>query len=242
MKGQTDGRPDMRTIGEWQGVIRELFSRAYGGYRCALTASSASPLIDDLQANFPRVDDSCYAGQFEEIERALVDCLVDLFVICDRLDIALDQSIAIKWPGACFYCGMVKDCGCVGRHGAPKLDGSLRSDLLAQPLSGWQQMLKRLFGVTNQARGVAKVSEHLGKEIDELEEAVVRFEASRDPVDKLAAMLECADVLAWLIAVANLLDIDLSYHLSIVYHLDRCPSCEEEICAVQANCPFPWKV
>ena len=89
------------------------------------------------------------------------------------------------------------------------LDPSLRSDLLTKSLHDWQSMLGGLFGISNRAQGLVKVSEHLGKEITELAEAVVLYVASPNDATKLAASLECADVLAWLIAIANLLSIDL---------------------------------
>ncbi len=231
----------MRTIGQWQAMFHELFAQAYGGYRCLVKTTNVSGFIEDLQINYPRIDDSCFSGQLDGIEWALVDCLVDLFVICDRLDIELDRSIATKWPGACFYCGKVKDCDCVGKHGRPMLDPSLRSDLLTKSLHDWQSMLGGLFGISNRAQGLVKVSEHLGKEITELAEAVVLYVASPNDATKLAASLECADVLAWLIAIANLLSIDLSSALSTAYRLDRCPSCEQEVCKDEANCPlYGW--
>ncbi len=228
----------MRTIGQWQCMFRELFRRAYGGYECATSARGVRGFINLLQADFPRVDDSCFAGEYDGISTAMADCLVDLFVICDRLGIDLDRSIAIKWPGACFYCGKVKDCNCVGQHGEPTLDGSLRSDLLTQPLRSWQQMLKGLFGAINEAQGIIRVSEHLGREINELAEAIETYEATCSDQNKLAAMLESADVLAWLIAVANLLSIDLSLAFISTYVADCCPSCGLEVCEDGANCPL----
>ncbi len=239
MEGQADSRPHMRTIGQWQGVFRELFRRAWGGYEHSSAGRWAGGFIDLLMiGNFPRVDDSCFAGEHDGLSEPLADCLVDLFVICDRLGIDLDHAIASKWPGVCFYCGKAKDCDCVGRHGGPKLDGSVRTDLLAKSLREWQQMLGGLFGAINQTQGLIAVSEHLGREIHELDEAITAYEASGGDIERFAVMLECADVLAWLIAVANLLDLDLSTELLDTYRFDRCPSCEQDVCKDEANCPL----
>ena len=52
--------------------------------------------------------------------------------------------------------------------------------------------------------------DHLGREVEELIDAALDLE--RRPGDvalQFALSLECADVLAWLIAVANLRTIDL---------------------------------
>ena len=85
----------------------------------------------------------------------------------------------------------------------------------------FQQLIDRMYSDKDRKRGPAKTFLWLTEEIGELASAV----AKKDKKNKAE---EFADVLAWLVTLANVEDIDLEE--AIAKYADGCPGCGEMVC------------
>jgi NTP pyrophosphatase (non-canonical NTP hydrolase) len=88
-----------------------------------------------------------------------------------------------------------------------------------------QEMMRRIYLERDRARGVVGTLERTLDEFEELREAI-QTEESESISD------EIGDVFAWLLSLANLLDIDLSTALYKKYS-DVCSKCKKSPC----DCP-----
>jgi NTP pyrophosphatase (non-canonical NTP hydrolase) len=91
----------------------------------------------------------------------------------------------------------------------------------------FQKMIQRLYQSRDALRGPDKTFLWFLEEVGELTRAYRRGE--RENVGQ-----EMADVVAWLISLANLLEVDLEVELLKKYP-HRCPLC----LAIPCRCPFP---
>jgi NTP pyrophosphatase (non-canonical NTP hydrolase) len=89
-------------------------------------------------------------------------------------------------------------------------------------LKNAQQLMLRLYGERDRRRGVEDTFMWLVEEIGELSEAVRKRDVSN-------IREEFADVLAWLLSLANILDIDISESFKEKYD-SVCPSCKKAPC------------
>jgi NTP pyrophosphatase (non-canonical NTP hydrolase) len=89
-------------------------------------------------------------------------------------------------------------------------------------ISGFQDMMRRIYLHHDSRRGKTKTYAWLREEIDELGEALKES-------DKKALENEFADVLAWLASLANTVNIDLEKAALSKYD-SKCPKCLETPC------------
>jgi NTP pyrophosphatase (non-canonical NTP hydrolase) len=89
-------------------------------------------------------------------------------------------------------------------------------------ISEFQEMMKRLYGERDKARGVDGTYNWLLEEVAELGQEL----KGRDHV---ATEKEFADVIAWLASLANIMDIDLE-KAAISKYPDKCPKCQASPC------------
>jgi NTP pyrophosphatase (non-canonical NTP hydrolase) len=90
-----------------------------------------------------------------------------------------------------------------------------------------QQMIQQMFGHKDQQRGIDGTFMWFMEEVGELAGAL----RARD-TEQLQG--EFADVLAWLVTLANLTGIDLQEAISTKYCLG-CPRCHEQVCRCQMS-------
>lgn len=86
----------------------------------------------------------------------------------------------------------------------------------------FQQLIDRMYSDKDRARGSAKTFLWLAEEVGELASAI----AKRQDQDHLAG--EFADVLAWLVTLANVEGVDLED--AVKKFTGGCPGCGEFVC------------
>lgn len=90
----------------------------------------------------------------------------------------------------------------------------------------FQNLMHRLYFLRDSKRGVQTTIEWLKEEVNEL------YEAIRND-DKRGISEELADVLAWLVSLANVLDVDLQ-EATLKKYAGNCPKCNSAPC----KCPL----
>ena len=92
-----------------------------------------------------------------------------------------------------------------------------------------QQRIRDLFGAKDAARGIEGTFMWFAEEVGELSAALRGG-------DKDEQTLEFADVLAWLVTLANCAGVDLDEAVSRKYGTG-CPKCQRTPCLCQGNKP-----
>lgn len=137
----------------------------------------------------------------------LVLIFIRLVSILYRFDIGVSGAMWHKYPNACPRCLEKKNCACIKKEKLEldydELD-KLRRDVSKKPerMRDFQRMFKRIFGHINDELPIEHIWLHFIEECGEL---------SYELQDRnhREAFEETGDVFAWLIAMANKLDIDL---------------------------------
>lgn len=144
--------------------------------------------------------------------------------------------------GRCSYC---RQAPCVCRSDQ-RPDSALTAD---QPFADYslgqaQQELNRVYGAANRERGIDPAITHLMSEAIEVLAAVMspptQQATNQERLDAIAG--ELADTLAWLLAVANLLGIDIEPVVAELYW-PHCRFCQQNpcSCAEFRFRPINWK-
>ena len=85
----------------------------------------------------------------------------------------------------------------------------------------FQELIKNRYFATDSARGIAKTFLWLSEEFGELAHALGKFERGDPDFENLNE--EFADVLAWLVTLANITEIDLTQAIQNKYIKDGGP-------------------
>ena len=85
-------------------------------------------------------------------------------------------------------------------------------------IAEFQEMMKRLYGERDKARGVDGTYNWLLEEVAELGQELKGS-------DRVATEKEFADVIAWLASLANIMGIDLE-KAALAKYPDKCPKCQ----------------
>ncbi len=88
----------------------------------------------------------------------------------------------------------------------------------------FQENIRILFGERDKRRGISKSFNHFVEEVGELSQALRKKKLSD-------CENEFADVLAWLMTMANLADVDVEK--AVFRYVGKCPSCNDNPC----RCP-----
>ncbi len=91
----------------------------------------------------------------------------------------------------------------------------------------FQKLIDRMYSDKDRARGAAKTFLWFTEEVGELARAVARGD------DRANLQEECADVLAWLVTLANVEGVDLEQ--AIKKFTDGCPGCGQMVCRCVAK-------
>ena len=94
-------------------------------------------------------------------------------------------------------------------------------------LKDMQVLIERMYGSKDEARGTSGTFMWLMEEIGELAAELRAQKTGELPSDALA--LEFADVLAWLVTIANVAGVDLDAAFRTKYEMG-CPGCGELVC------------
>ena len=153
-----------------------------------------------------------------------------IFSIANSIDgVRAGEGMMMKFPlGGCAYCHQ-QPCMCTAFRGEPTLGTSFDTEQSNWNLRTWQQHLNSLYGPANAQKGIWFVTTRLAVETNELvaEEDKVRISAPNDIRRNYA--LEVADTMAWTMAAASLLDVDLQT-ATLLRFGSGCPSCRLNPC------------
>lgn len=141
------------------------------------------------------------------------------------------MAMATKYPcSECAYCHHLP-CDCPERRKEPELLEP-KPEQLAWSLRQWQDHLRQVYGERNAAAGVPFAFNRLYSEVAEL--MALRFQPSGVTASDMIIQytLELADTYARIIAVANLLGIDLERVVRSRYE-HGCHTCHQSPC----DCP-----
>lgn len=147
-----------------------------------------------------------------------------IFSIANSIDgVLVSEGMMMKFPKeGCAYCGS-QQCSCSAFRGEASLAGH-NAEQASWGLRRWQGHLYGLYGQPNAEKGIWFVTTRLAVETNELvaEEDKIPISAPDDIRRNYA--LEVADTMAWNIAAANMLGVDLQTAV-----LERfgngCPTC-----------------
>lgn len=125
------------------------------------------------------------------------------------------RAMVEKYPAmGCVYCHSLP-CRCSERRPDSDIGWGMSKEQLRWKLGDWQRHLEMLYGDKNRERGVDNVLNRLFKEVAELLN-LEREIPKADPNGGMTAEhiehefgLELADCLAWTIAAANIIGVDL---------------------------------
>lgn len=94
-------------------------------------------------------------------------------------------------------------------------------------------MIQEMFGHKDQKRGIDGTYMWFMEEVGELAGALRAFDGA-DPQKREELQGEFADVLAWLVTLANLSGIDLTQAVRKKY-ITGCPRCGKDVCQCQLS-------
>jgi NTP pyrophosphatase (non-canonical NTP hydrolase) len=168
----------------------------------------------------------------QDLEAAFSRIVARIFSIANSVeDVSVSRGMIRKYPAeGCVYCHSIP-CVCLANRPDAVLGWGREQGQEQWNLRDWQEHLQRLYAQPNSQKGIWFLTTRLAVETNELravEDLVSRGEISiNDFYSELE--LELADTLAWTIAPANLVTIDLQKSL-----LDRfgngCPVCDNVPC------------
>ncbi len=157
----------------------------------------------------------------------LPDIFAWLAGYANHQDISLADAVWSKYHGCCPYCGRTHNCECI-IVGPDKTSPFSRVENATSPASlrEMQQMFKAIYGYTNRVHNdLYSIWMHL------MEEAVDELPRARRCGDYDAQREEMADTFAWLMALCNAPEINLSLADAVAERYRQvCPKCKGSPC------------
>ncbi len=168
----------------------------------------------------------------------VLDNVADTFAWVSAFSIrhgSLEEMVWNKFPGACCYCLVETDCGCIEQK--PSISEKERENQLQvsrsredrpRSIYKWQQMFNKIYGRSNTSQSVEQLGFHLMEEIGEVAKAM-----RLGNVPKLQD--ELADVFAWSAAIITRCQTitNETYRFDEVVwarYPYACPHCESNPC------------
>ena len=171
---------------------------------------------------------------------ALAQTLAWFFCIIDELFRSpggeiLASAIGEKYPtGHCGYCGKFP-CVCKEASRPPNAPEPRSPTQFAWTLREWQQHLDALYGPNNRKVGIDRVINRFLEEVMEVGLVLYNVDGFNESLEKTRDRLarEMADILAWIFAIAVVLDIDLERAVLDLYG-QGCPVCHTTPCSCRS--------
>ncbi len=163
--------------------------------------------------------------------RALAHVLAWTYALVDHFRFpSIAHYLCLKYPvAACGYCGK-KPCKCLPEKRAKHTPSPIEAEQLLWNFKEWQKHLGTLYGNSNRKRGLSDSFDRLFTEIAELYHILAGSFIGRTAKDIHCEYgMEIADVIAWIIAIAVLMEIDLEKAMRSLYQMG-CPSCTHNPC------------
>lgn len=178
------------------------------------------------------------------VEIALARVVARVFCVAEHfIALPLVEVMAMKYPaGKCSYCQNFP-CVCSNVRPDPTLEQTFGAPQHHWSLKQWCDSFDALYGQRNKEKGIENVLNRLFKEVSEVQSLPLKIphmNCGLNEIEKEFA-LELSDVLAWAIATANLLEIDLEKAILDRFG-DGCRKCRQSqcICTHFAVDPVAW--
>ncbi len=230
---ELDAEHAARTIGGQQDVARVIWGRRnFRGSNARSMLEMITIWYGSLSESARSAPRAAYSTPF-----AMVGLGTTIVCLANQIAVDLGEAMAVKYPGACFYCHQTGPCTCDGesKKARQKQWGSARPDLMVLSIVEWQGKLRTMYGDGNRTRGIDFVMRRFAEEHAELLRAVRMKESM--PIEE-----EIADVFAWWIGLANILELDAGKLLMNPLRRpdlsDGCYSCALTPCMNGPNCPI----
>lgn len=199
----------------WNFGLQDLIDHSSKVYGRRNRIYAASPIdrinclnlaIGDLQDGLRK------GGSKERLAIALARIVSRIFCFAEAfVKLPLVPMMVRKYPASgCSYCHQFP-CGCGENRANSRPVQEVEEAQLFWRLSDWQKGLGALYGENNRRKGMDYVLLRLFKEVSELlsfEMQIPETQLSVKEIEEELA-LELADTLAWTIAMANMLEIDI---------------------------------
>lgn len=241
MAGNSSERPDLANLKEIENdfssldKMQEHFSRLYGRrnevylpgrtIRIEFFHRGVSDLTDSLRKEANR----------EVLETMFARVVSRIFCIANGInDISLGEGMQRKYPfEGCVYCHS-NPCQCQEKRLNADMSWGRNTSPKQWDLRDWQNHLGSLYGEKNRQKGMDYVLNRLSSEVGEL--ISLEHEIPSMTVDEveLEYQLELADSLAWTMAAANILGIDLQESV-IKRYGKACQVCNMNPCSCGAH-------
>jgi NTP pyrophosphatase (non-canonical NTP hydrolase) len=222
-ESETTSRP----IDEIQNHLSRLYSE-----RDSIYLPSREEKINVLNIGIGDLARAVFKGyERQDLEGCLARVVSRLFSIARSVDnVSVAEGLIIKYPKeGCAYCGQLP-CRCQSK----RPEASLGNGNISQKnwsIHEWQDHLGAVYGDKNNAEGIYYILTRLNLERDEfiVLESDIKKKPMRIEDAKREYQLELADAMAWTIAAANFLGIDLESAVEERYG-NGCKRCRQVPC------------
>lgn len=171
----------------------------------------------------------------EEIGHKLANLVSRTFAVVNHFyNLPISRAMCVKYPmGGCGYCHQ-SPCQCKGYDRPKHKVTDPNPAQLEWTIADHQRSLDSLYGRNNRKSGIENAINRMFAELAEISELQVGFSSmgslAKDLEEEYAK--EIADMFAWIIAIAVILDIDLDACVQNSYG-SGCPACSHIPC----ECP-----
>jgi NTP pyrophosphatase (non-canonical NTP hydrolase) len=181
------------------------------------------------------VDSTRKESDRKTIENMFARIVSRIFCIAHGINnISVAEGMRRKYPfEGCSYCHSLP-CQCGERRPSADLGWGVKASQSEWSLREWQNHLRKLYGERNKERGLDYIFNRLSSEVGEL--ISLEHDVPSKTMDEieLEYQLELADSLAWTVAAANFLDVDLQ-EATINRYGNGCRVCKMNPCNCGAH-------
>ena len=220
------------TVSEYQDMLSGIYTRANERY-------SDENLFRRLIEEMSVVMELVRKDRREKLPEQLARTYSWLNALANRHKVDLQEVLWWKYPNVCTYCLRPKDCYCTVEHpDIPDKEGvlrRLRRDRSQEPrlLKDHQELHRRLYGRQNDRILVIQIAAHLIEEAGEMS-----CDLRHGNIQEFES--EMVDVISWIFAIANRLNIDLAEKVWEQYP-GECERCHETVCVLCKSSNPPEK-
>lgn len=176
----------------------------------------------------------------KDVERSLLKMAMArivsrIFCIAEHFhNLPLINALAMKYPfGRCAYC-MQFPCACRESRPDATLVVIVEEMQMTWSLRNWCHHLNAVYGAKNENTPNARENllNRLSREVSELLSILMDLPNNTETIDEIEFefALELADTLAWTIAIANLLGVDLEKAVIERFVRTNCWNCHQKPC------------
>lgn len=162
----------------------------------------------------------------DKICHLTTDIMAWVLSLCCALELDLNKTLGSKFPGCCPYC-LEKPCSCA-KDKPPRKDSIIFSKELS--LREWQELLGEIYTAKHANRDNLLLGYKLAEEAAELVTSNFEHSDNRAEFED-----ELADLVSWLVAIANKHGFILEDELLSRYSGFCCPKCQDSPCTCSSR-------